>query len=61
MDYVKFGVYAGLLITIATAIGGFGMFVLGVFLAAIGGLVGAHFDGLVDLSAVFESSRRGRS
>lgn len=63
MENLKFGVYAGLLLAIATAAGGFVGFLMGLVFAAVGGVVGAHRDGLIDLRDILgsaTSSRRGR-
>ncbi|MEP6814746.1 MAG: DUF2273 domain-containing protein [Marmoricola sp.] len=51
------GLLAGLLLAIATATGGFAGFLFAVVLGTAGYLVGGHFDGEIDLSAL---SRRRR-
>lgn len=60
MEYLKLGVYAGLLLAIATAAGGPLGFLMGLVFAGIGGLLGAHRDGLIDLRAMLGSTGRGR-
>lgn len=60
MDYVKFGVYAGLLLAIATAAGGIVGFLLGLVFAVVGGAAGAHLGGVVDLRAMTEFGSRRR-
>lgn len=52
------GLIAGLLLAIAAAAGGFVGFLVAVVLGTAGYLVGGHFDGEVDLSALF-GRRRG--
>ena len=52
------GLIAGLLLAIAAAAGGFVGFLVALVLGTAGYLVGGHFDGEVDLSALF--GRRGR-
>lgn len=63
MENLKFGVYAGLLLAVATAAGGFVGFLMGLVFAAVGGIAGAHRDGLIDLREMFGlagGGRRGR-
>ncbi|WP_295629619.1 DUF2273 domain-containing protein [uncultured Corynebacterium sp.] len=57
---MKFGVYAGLLLAIAAAAGGLLGFFMALVFAAVGGAIGAHRDGIVDLRSLFGGSRRGR-
>lgn len=52
------GLIAGLLLAIAAAAGGFVGFLVALVLGTAGYLVGGHFDGEVDLSALF-GRRRG--
>ncbi len=52
------GLIAGLLLAIAAAAGGFVGFLVAVVLGAAGYLIGGHFDGEIDLSALL--GRRGR-
>ncbi|MFL0446945.1 DUF2273 domain-containing protein [Corynebacterium xerosis] len=60
MEYLKLGVYAGLLLAIATAAGGLLGFLMGLVFAGVGGLLGAHRDGLIDLRTMLGSGGRGR-
>lgn len=60
MEYLKFGVYAGLLLAIAAAAGGLPGFLMGLVFAGVGGVLGAHRDGLIDLRAMLGSTGRGR-
>ena len=60
MEFLKFGVLAGLLLAIASVMGGIGGFLLALVFAAVGGALGAHKDGLNDLGVLFSSSSRGR-
>lgn len=52
------GLLAGLLLGIAAAIGGFWAFLLTAVLAVVGYLVGAQYDGEVDLGRVLTRGRR---
>lgn len=52
------GLIADLLLAIAAAAGGFVGFLVALVLGAAGYLIGGHFDGEIDLSALF--GRRGR-
>ncbi|WP_019202845.1 hypothetical protein [Tsukamurella sp. 1534] len=52
------GAVLGLLLTIAIVAGGLTGFLLAVILGGAGAAIGAHYDGLVDLSAL---GRRVRS
>ena len=60
MEYLKLGVYAGLLLAIATAAGGLPGVLMGLVFAGIGGVLGAHRDGRIDLRAMLGSAGRGR-
>jgi uncharacterized membrane protein len=53
------GLFAGLLLAIAAATGGFGGFLLALVLGAAGFLLGAQRDGDVDLGALVPGRRRG--
>lgn len=59
MKYTAILAVIGLLLALAGIVGGVGGFVFALLLAAIGGGVGAHLDGLIDLSAVFRGRGRG--
>ena len=52
------GLIAGLLLAIAAAAGGFVGFLVALILGTAGYLIGGHFDGEIDLSALL--GRRGR-
>ncbi|WP_404351822.1 DUF2273 domain-containing protein [Phycicoccus jejuensis] len=52
------GLLAGLLLGVATAAGGFPGFLIALVLGLVGYFVGGHYDGEVDLSALF-GRRRG--
>ncbi|MGJ9423068.1 DUF2273 domain-containing protein [Aeromicrobium sp. CF3.5] len=52
------GLIAGLLLAIAAAAGGFVGFLVALVLGTAGYLIGGHFDGEIDLSALL--GRRGR-
>lgn len=51
-NYTKLGIVIGLLLAFFLYLG-WGWTLLAVLLAAIGGLVGSHFDGRIDLGAVW--------
>ncbi len=53
------GLFAGLLLALAGATGGFGGFLLALVLGAAGFLLGAQRDGDVDLGALLPARRRG--
>ncbi|RYB94719.1 hypothetical protein EUA93_10410 [Nocardioides oleivorans] len=53
------GLIAGLLLAIAAAAGGFAGFLIALVLGAAGYLIGGHFDGEVDLSALVGRRDRG--
>lgn len=57
--YTVAGVLAGFLLAVATILGGFVWFVLALVFAAVGGAVGAHLDGSIDLTAVTRGRGRG--
>jgi len=59
MSSVAIGLFAGLLLALVAAVGGFSMFVLALVLAAVGVLVGLVVDGRLDLSGVVAGRRRG--
>lgn len=59
MNNAILGLFAGLLLAIAGAAGGFGGFLFAVALGAIGLAIGAHRDGTVDLSALLRGRGRG--
>jgi len=53
------GLLAGLLLAIAAAAGGFVGFLIAVVLGTAGYLIGGHYDGEVDLSALLGRRDRG--
>ncbi|WP_068275636.1 DUF2273 domain-containing protein [Aldersonia kunmingensis] len=59
MNNATLGLFAGLLLAIAGAAGGFGGFLFAVALGGIGLAVGAHRDGTVDLGALLRSKGHG--
>jgi hypothetical protein len=59
MSSVAIGLFAGLLLALVAAVGGFDMFMLAVVLAAVGVLVGLVVDGRLDLSGLVAGRRRG--
>lgn len=54
------GIAAGFAIALSIMIGGLSGFLLTVLLCLIGGIVGAHLEGLIDLRAVINRNGRGR-
>lgn len=56
--FTLWGAVIGLLLAIAAATGGLVGFLLAIILGAVGLAVGAHFDGIIDLTAL---RRRDRS
>ncbi|ALE18808.1 hypothetical protein [Lawsonella clevelandensis] len=59
MSITYYGIIVGLLLTIAWAAGGFSFFLAALILGAIGGLVGAQFEGKIDVRAIFTNRGRG--
>jgi len=59
MSLSIFGLFAGLLLAIAAAAGGWEYFLLGIVLAAVGFVIGKVLDGELDLSP-YLSSRSSR-
>lgn len=55
-----FGVVFGFMLAVGALWGGVTGFLLVAVLCGVGGLIGAHLEGLVDLRAVFSSGHRGR-
>lgn len=51
------GLFAGMLLALTGAVGGFGWLLLGVVLAAVGYAVGAHLEGRVDLTSLLPGRR----
>lgn len=59
MNYAMLGLFAGLLLAIAGATGGFGGFLFAAALGALGLALGAHYDGTIDLGALLRGRGRG--
>lgn len=59
MNTSTIGLFTGLLLGIAAAVGGFPAFLLALFLAVIGYLVGGSLAGEIDLSALTRGRGRG--
>lgn len=53
------GLFAGLLLALVAATGGWGWLFLGALLGALGYVVGAHLEGRIDLSALLPGRSRG--
>ncbi len=53
------GLLAGLLLGVAAAAGGFVGFLVALVLGVVGYLVGGHYDGEVNLGALWGGRRRG--
>lgn len=53
------GLFAGLLLGIAGAVGGLAGFLFAFVLGAIGFIIGAHRDGTIDLGALWRGRGRG--
>lgn len=57
MKFSTLGLFAGLLLAIAIAIGGFSAFLGAVVIGGLGLAAGAHLDGDIDLSAILRGRR----
>ncbi|WP_291473520.1 hypothetical protein [Corynebacterium sp.] len=55
-----FGVLVGFLLAVGALWAGITGFLVVAVLCGVGGIVGAHLEGLIDLRAVFSSGHRGR-
>ena len=53
------GLFAGLLLSVAAAAGGFGAFLLALVLGALGYLIGGALDGDIDVGALLRGRGRG--
>jgi hypothetical protein len=53
------GLFAGLLLSVAAAAGGFGAFLLALVLGALGYLIGGALDGDIDMGALLRGRGRG--
>ncbi|MDN6438948.1 MAG: hypothetical protein L0K27_05710 [Corynebacterium nuruki] len=54
------GVLAGFLLAVGALWQGLTGFLVVLVLCGVGGVVGAHFEGLIDLRSVVRSGKRGR-
>ncbi|MDK6259894.1 MULTISPECIES: hypothetical protein [Corynebacterium] len=54
------GVAFGLAVALAAILGGLSGFVCALLFGALGGVVGAHFEGLIDLRNITDAFRTGR-
>jgi uncharacterized membrane protein len=59
MSSAAIGLFAGLLLALIAAVGGFAMFLLAVVLGGLGVVVGLAVDGRLDVSGVLTGRRRG--
>ena len=57
MKLSTIGLFVGLLLAIAIAIGGFGAFLAALVLGAVGLAAGAHLDGDIDLTSILRGRR----
>jgi uncharacterized membrane protein len=56
---VATGLFAGLLLALVAAVGGFDMFMLALVLAAVGVVVGLVVDGRIDVTGLVSGRGRG--
>jgi hypothetical protein len=56
---VATGLFAGILLALVAAVGGFSMFLLALVLAGVGVVVGLVAEGRIDVSGVMAGRRRG--
>lgn len=59
MNSAAIGLFAGILLVLAATTGGVTGFLFALVLGAVGLVVGAHFDGTIDLSAILRGRGRG--
>ena len=59
MSSVAVGLFAGLLLALVAAVGGFDMFMLALVLAAVGVVVGLVVEGRIDVSRIVAGRGRG--
>ena len=59
MSSVAIGLFAGLLLALVAAVGGFDMFMLAVVLASVGVVVGLAVDGRIDVTGLVSGRGRG--
>ncbi|WKD60330.1 hypothetical protein CCICO_01380 [Corynebacterium ciconiae DSM 44920] len=61
MSKFELGIVIGLALAFAGILGGWGGFFLALALGALGGVLGSHFSGEIDLRRAFDSvNNRGR-
>ncbi len=60
MSATTTGLFAGLILGLIAAVGGFGAFAVGVLLAAVGLVIGLFLDGRLDLAALRGRTRADR-
>ncbi|QGU02897.1 hypothetical protein CKALI_10210 [Corynebacterium kalinowskii] len=58
--HLRTGVLLGLVLAFAIIFGGWWGLVLALLLGGLGGLIGAHFDGLIDIRQIWDAVGRGR-
>lgn len=58
MNNATLGLFAGLFLGVAGAVGGLAGFLFALVLGGIGFLLGAHRDGTIDLGALFKGHGR---
>ena len=59
MSSVAIGLFAGLLLALVAAVGGFDMFMLALVLGAVGVVVGLAVDGRIDVTGLVSGRGRG--
>lgn len=59
MNLTTTGLFTGLLLGIAAAAGGFSGFLIALVLAIVGVVIGAHYDGKLDLGELLRGRNRG--
>lgn len=59
MSSVAIGLFAGLLLALVAAVGGFSMFVLALVLGAVGVVVGLVVEGRIEIPGLDAGRRRG--
>lgn len=59
MSSVAIGLFAGLLLALVAAVGGFDMFMLALLLGAIGVVVGLVVEGRIDVTSLVSGRGRG--
>ncbi|MGZ4517804.1 MAG: hypothetical protein ACXVGN_07820 [Mycobacteriaceae bacterium] len=59
MNLTTTGLFTGLLLGIAAAAGGFSGFLIALVLGIVGVVIGAHYDGKLDLGELLRGRNRG--